>query len=233
MPSSITPPVWTRLDSAQQMASESSRRILLSAEKAIQARGRFSLVLTGGTTPEMTHKILAKASAEWDKWHIYFGDERCRPRDHAERNSLMAARTLTDLVPIPASQIHPIPAELGAEIAAREYAKLIRDILPFDMLLLGMGPDGHVGSLFPGVTHPDDALVVPVFDSPKPPAERVSLNYAALGNSREVLYLISGSGKQEAARRWRNGEKLPAACVPFRGSAEVLCDFSLDLEQTG
>ncbi len=171
------------------VAERAAELILAAATTAIAERGAFKLVLAGGSTPAACYRWLSKARADWDRWHIYFGDERCLDPQDSERNSVMAATHLTDRVSIPARQVHEIAAEQGPEAAARDYQALVRDALPFDIVLLGMGEDGHTASLFPGHQHPADALVVPVLGAPKPPPERVSLGPAALLSHRQLLVL--------------------------------------------
>jgi 6-phosphogluconolactonase len=212
------------LPTADAVARRACQRILAAATEAIDRRGAFTLAVAGGTTPETCYKLLAEASADWAHWHIYFGDERCLPPGDPARNSTMVAARLTDRVPIPPRQVHPIPAERGAAVAADAYTATIRTALPFDLVLLGMGEDGHTASLFPGHRHPPDALVVPVHGAPKPPPERVSLGTAALVSCRQLLVLVTGAGKRAALRQWRDGEDLPIACTGGAGNAFLLCD---------
>ena len=155
------------LPTAHDVAARASEIILAAARSAIEQRGDFSLVLAGGSTPADCYTLLAAAQADWRRWHIYFGDERCLDPSDPERNSAMAAARLTDRVPIPAQQVHPIPTERGPQVAANDYRDTIRGQLPFDLVLLGMGEDGHTASLFPGHEHPGEALVVPVHEFPE------------------------------------------------------------------
>lgn len=217
-------PVWTPLESAKAVAERACHKILVTAGEAIRQRGEFHLVLAGGTTPELCYRLLADNQADWANWQIYFGDERCLPDGDPERNSQKAANALTNRVAIPATRVHPIPAELGAERAAEAYARLISNRLPFDLVLLGMGEDGHTASLFPGHQHPAGLRVVPVHNAPKPPADRVSLSTAALGSCRQLLFLITGKGKQQAVAQWRSGKDLPIAQIKSSGVSEVLVD---------
>ncbi|MTW22551.1 6-phosphogluconolactonase [Allochromatium palmeri] len=210
--------------SAEQIAETTARRLLDAAERAIAERGRFQLVLAGGRTPLAAYRRLVDQPADWARWHIFFGDERCLPADDPERNSLAAREVWLDRVPIPPDNIHPIPAELGAETAAARYAELIRDRRPFDLVLLGLGEDGHTASLFPGHPIQEAALVIPVYGAPKPPAERVSLTPLALGSSRAILILVTGRGKHEALARWRAGADLPVSRIISAGRLEVLMD---------
>ena len=178
----------------------------------------------GPRTFEMEYVDLADSDSQWQYWHLYFGDERCLPSGHPERNSRMVYEGLSGKVPIPAAQVHPIRAELGAEAAASDYQRLLQTALPFQMVLLGLGEDGHTASLFPGQQHPGDELVLPVHDAPKPPPDRVSLSARALADTENLLFLVTGEGKRDAVRRWRANEPIPANTITTMGRAEVLID---------
>lgn len=216
--------IETQLLADGKAVAAAASRILAAASEAIDARGSFHLALAGGTTPQAAYRLLAASRADWSCWHIYFGDERCLPPDDCERNSVMAREAWLEQVAIPPQQIHPIPAELGAEEAAAAYAGIIAPVLPFDMVLLGMGEDGHTASLFPDHRHDPQALVVAVHDAPKPPADRVSLTPRALNQCRALLLLITGAGKHEALQRWLRGEALPVGAIRPEGRMELLLD---------
>jgi 6-phosphogluconolactonase len=201
-----------------------ANRVLALAGQAIADHGRFRIVLAGGHTPAAVYRRLAGAEADWPRWQVWFGDERCLPADDPERNSVMAARDWLDRVPIPPGNIHPVPAEQGAAAAAAAYRTQLQGALPFDLVLLGMGEDGHTASLFPGQDHPPDELVHAVHGAPKPPPDRVSLGLAALNDAGSVLVLVSGSGKRDAIERWRRGEDLPVARVRGRHGVDVYLD---------
>lgn len=216
--------IWQQLANAEQVAAEASQHILIAANQAIQTRDCFRIVLAGGNTPEQTYALLSKANTNWSKWHIYYGDERCLPEEDAERNSKMAARAWLDTVAIPPSQIHPIPAQLGAIAAARRYTEIIQPILPFDLVLLGLGEDGHTASLFSNQVHSPHELVHPIFNAPKPPAERVSLSVAALNQNRKLIFLITGRNKREAVAAWQRGDNLPVAQIRSLDKITVLIE---------
>jgi len=209
----VTFPNYEIFSDGTAVAEQACERILAAAKKAIAERGAFRIVLAGGTTPEASYRALAASESDWANWHVYIGDERCLPTDDAERNSVMAARSLTSHVAIPDEQVYLIPAEQGAETAAQAYANIIGAALPFDMVLLGMGEDGHTASLFPGHEHNEDEITHAVHNAPKPPSDRVSLSAATLANTRELLMLITGAGKQDPLSRWRAGEALPIATI--------------------
>lgn len=221
---------WHVVADAEALRRAASERILDAAARAIRERGRFAIALAGGETPRGVYERLRAAKTDWAAWHVWFGDERCLPRGDTGRNSTMAAAAWLAHVPIPAEQIHEIPAELGAERAAAIYAAEVRAVADFDLVLLGLGADGHTASLFPG-RDPGAASgspdVLAVFGAPVPPAERVSLSAARLSRAREVLFLVEGERKRGAVSRWRAGEALPAGAVhPARG-VDVLVTASV------
>lgn len=218
---------WKPFDSSAALQAAALEAILQSAKAAIAARGRFSIVLAGGATPREVYQQLREAETDWSKWHVFFGDERCLPPDHAERNSRMAQASLLDHVPIPRAQIHPMPAELGAEAGARAYSAVLQAIDSFDLVLLGMGEDGHTASLFPGRPweSTDHAPALAVYDAPKPPPSRISLAASRLSLARRVIFLISGQGKQDALQAWRAGTPLPVTAINPPTAVVLYCCF--------
>ncbi len=216
---------WHLYRDAAALTARATRIILRAAEEAIRTRGYFSLVLSGGTTPRAVYERLAKAAADWGAWRIYFGDERCLPPEHPERNSRMAADTWLDHVAIPRDCIHIMQAELGPDAAAAAYISLVEKALPFDLVLLGLGEDGHTASLFPGHQYPE-ARAVPVRNAPKPPPERVSLSARTLSDAHQAFFIVSGSGKRDAVAAWQAGEPIPAAGIAPDNGVDVLLDWS-------
>lgn len=187
-------------------------RIAELAGNAIAARGAFHLALAGGSTPRRCYEYLRELPVDWAQVHIYFGDERCLPVGDAERNDTMAREALLKHVAIPTENIHAIAAESGAVLAAAAYAHVLPARL--DLVLLGLGEDGHTASLFPGNPANDlAAAVVAVFDAPKPPPERVSLGMSTLNAARHKLFLVAGVGKREPLERIVQGCPLPAAKI--------------------
>jgi 6-phosphogluconolactonase len=215
---------WRVLADAQAVALAAARLIAEAAAEAIARGGRFRLVLAGGRTPEAAYRLLARQACDWERWEIYFGDERCLPADYAERNSQMAEGAILSQVPLNKRKVHPIPAELGAEVAAEHYARIVAAAVPFDLVLLGVGEDGHTASLFPGQPLDPQALTVAVHEAPKPPPDRVSLGLGALQSSRHLLVLATGAGKREALRGWRTGAALPIARVCRDQDVTLLLD---------
>jgi 6-phosphogluconolactonase len=215
---------WHTLETADQVAQAAYQQILKAAEHAIADHGNFKLVLAGGGTPEKVYRLLAQTDADWAKWSIYYGDERCLPSNHADRNSLMATQAFLEKVAIPSSQIFTIPAELGAGKAAKKYQRVVAGALPFDMVLLGMGEDGHTASLFPDHKNQEDELAHAVYNSPKPPPERVSISAKALSDTQQLIFLITGANKQDAVKNWRSGQDLPVATITPKNPIEIYID---------
>ena len=217
---------WHLLQDARAVAREAARRILAAADRSLEQERAFRIVLSGGTTPGQAYALLRQAESDWSGWEIYFGDERCLPPEDPRRNSRMARDLWLDHVAIPPRNIHIIPAELGPEAAARAYTPVVSEALPFAMVLLGLGEDGHTASLFPGHDHDPDELVHAIHQAPKPPPDRVSLSTRALSETAELLILVTGQGKREAVRRWQAGEPLPVAAITCRHGVDVLIDRS-------
>ena len=209
----ICNPIEVFADS-EALAVAAAGRIAALAARAQAERGVFRLALSGGRTPHRCYEHLRHGAIDWLHTEVYFSDERCLPRGDPERNDTMALETLLRHVPIPPSHIHVIPAELGPDAAAAAYVRVLASVQPLDLVLLGMGEDGHTASLFP-----DDhawrskALVVPVVGAPKPPALRVSLGLDVLNASRHKLFLVAGTEKHQALQRMEDGAQFPAALV--------------------
>jgi 6-phosphogluconolactonase len=216
---------WQHYTSISSLWHAVRDAILQYAEKAIAERGQFLIVLAGGSTPRPIYQLLREAQTDWSKWHIYYNDDRCLPLGHAERNNLMAEQTWLNYVSIPANQIHAIPAELGAALGAKAYAKTLADVGDFDVVLLGLGEDGHTASLFPGEPWENEKgdVTIAVTNAPKPPPERITLSAGRLSATHKVLFLVSGIGKQQAVDDWRAGKAIPASAVKPENGVDVYC----------
>jgi len=199
-------------DSLADLVAEQLLRTLAE----VQAEGRVpAIALTGGTIADKIHAAVARLAADalpqvdWSRVDVWWGDERFVPADDPERNALQARRALLDHLPLDPVRIHEIPASDSGvgdvEAAAAAYSQEIRKHGGgrFDVVMLGVGPDGHVASLFPGSPQldVDDRVAVAVHDSPKPPPQRVSLTYGALNRTAQVWFVVSGDGKAAAVRR--------------------------------
>ena len=213
---------WNPFHNSEAVAHAAVHRIILKAQEAISHRGIFKLVLAGGTTPERVYELLAEQYQEWSKWHFFIGDERCLAADDAQRNSVMIKQKLLAKIDCPEENFHPINSELGAEQAATQYAAVISSFLPFDLILLGVGEDGHTASLFPDHQHNEAELVHAVYNAPKPPSERVSISKKTMQGSHDVLMLVTGTNKKNAVRQWQNGASIPAAQIQAAHSVKIL-----------
>jgi len=221
---------WHVVANENALQQSTIEMILTAAAQAIRERGQFQIVLAGGNTPRHIYRELCIAETDWSAWHIYFGDERCLPRTDSGRNSLMAEETWLAHVPIPAAHIHVIAAELGAIEAARLYSETLNKVNDFDLVLLGLGEDGHTASLFPdhewGTTQ-DSPNALAVLDAPKPPSQRVSLSAVRLSRARHVLFLVSGESKHKAVAEWRAGKNIPARAITPATGVDVLVESRL------
>ena len=155
---------------------------------------------------------------------MYFGDERCLPVGDPGRNDSAARAALLARVAIPEENIHCVPAELGPQEGAARYAALLRSVDRFDLVLLGLGEDGHTASLFPGQAL-GGADVLAVQEAPKPPPMRVTLSAARLSRAHHVLFLVTGGDKRAAVAAWRSGQDIPARHVTPGAGVDVLLDI--------
>ncbi|MBM5813056.1 MAG: 6-phosphogluconolactonase [Gammaproteobacteria bacterium] len=220
-------PRWHTCRSAAEVRERAAAWIAEAAQRAVEARGVFRIVLAGGETPRGVYRALRGLDIDWNAWRIWFGDERCLAADDPLRNSRMAGEALLDHVPVPPCQVHAMHAELGATRAAAAYCATLTGEPEFDLVLLGLGEDGHTASLFPGGEWgeaPDAPDVLAVRDAPKPPAERVSLGARRLGRTRCALFLVAGASKRAAVAAWRSGARLPAAAVRPPAGVDVLLE---------
>lgn len=196
-------------DDPRSLALAAAKRWETLAGEAVQARGAFHVALAGGSTPRVLYELLAspewRPRMEWPATWVWFGDERCVPPDHPDSNYRMAYDTLLSRVDCPPSQVQRMEGERDPASAARDYARLLRERLPrddagspprFDLVLLGLGPDGHIASLFPDTALLDEAsaLAGAVF-VPKLGAWRISLTYPVLDAARHVAMMVAGAEK--------------------------------------
>jgi 6-phosphogluconolactonase len=210
---------------ADDLAREAAGRFADAAGRAVADHGRFAVALSGGGTPRRLYTLLAQPpyvhAVDWSRVHVFFADERFVPPDDPDSNLLLARETLLDRVPIPPGNIHPMPTEgAGPEACAARYAETLEAFfaapLPrFDLILLGMGPDGHTASLFPG--RPDyPGSVAAVHGSPKFPPVRLTLTLDAINRASQVIFLATGADKAGPVRKVFEGgaaASLPAARV--------------------
>ncbi|UCH80800.1 MAG: 6-phosphogluconolactonase [Nitrospiraceae bacterium] len=208
------------------------------SEDAIEKRGLFTVALSGGSTPVYFYKKLSGINLNWNKTHIFIVDERFVPFDHRDSNVRMMHETLLGNVDIPEKNIHSVTTEKGrADEAAHSYEsdivsffKLSSGALPeFDLILLGLGYDGHTASLFPGSSAltVDDRLAVSVTPPDGSMHDRVSITFPVINNARNILFFITGSKKAEVVKDVLENEDstLPASSVkPRQGKLIYLLD---------
>jgi 6-phosphogluconolactonase len=215
----MTLPEWRVFADADALEAALADALCAEAGAAIAARGTFHLVLAGGSTPRELYRALAERDAGDANWHVWYGDERCLPADDPERNSVMVETAWLATSRIPPANRRPIPAEHGADEAVSLYAGWLKSVADFDVVLLGMGEDGHTASLFPehdwGAA-PRSPDVLAVHAAPKPPLKRVSLTAARLSRSAKVWFVITGAGKRGALARWKSRVALPVSAVHGR-----------------
>lgn len=226
----------TTVADAEAAAARAADVVARLAAEAIDARGVFHVALAGGSTPERCHGRLAERDVDWAHLHVWQSDERCVPPDDEQSNFLMIRRSLLDRVAIPDGNVHRVMGERGAEAAADAYEGELRavveprtqaDVPILDLVMCGLGEDGHTMSLFPG--HPEvlikDRLVVPVHDAPKPPPDRVSFTFDLVHAARRTILLTAGASKADALRAVLEGPDphVPASLLRF-GRLEIIAD---------
>jgi 6-phosphogluconolactonase len=231
---------------AASLATEAARRIAQASQESIAERGGFTLVLSGGRTPEAAYQRLAapvqSPPVDWTRTYLFFGDERFVPHDDPRSNHAMIARSLVDRVGISSDHLHPMPTdtETPAQAAAAYALELAAFFgLPetgppprFDLILLGLGDDGHTASLFPNQAAVDVTDAWVTWSPPgafPPPVDRITLTFPVLNAARQVLFLVSGSNKAAPLRDVMEGQfavrDRPATGVrPIDGSLTWLVD---------
>ncbi len=194
---------------AEAVARRAAAEVAHHLRRSCAERGVAHLALSGGTTPARTYELLATEPVEWTGTEVWFADERCVGPEHPESNYRLARETLLVHVEVPPERVHRMEGELGPEEGARRYALALGEHVSFragdlpalDVIVLGIGPDGHVASLFPGaptLDRSEHALCLGVRDSPKPPSERITLSLAVLRAAGRCLLLATGASKADA-----------------------------------
>jgi 6-phosphogluconolactonase len=226
-------PMFLTFANPDAVASDAAERFLALAQAAIAERGRFVVALAGGSTPERLYKILATRELDWEKVTVFFSDDRFVSPASRFSNAGLALR----LLPLNPKTTYPVPSETSLDAAecAAQYEQELREALGseprFDLILLGMGEDGHTASLFPGkpalgakswVTHSTPGVL-------PPPVDRITFTFTLLNAARQVLFLVTGANKKEKVAQWRVGEgtveTLPVLGVaPTNGTLIVLLD---------
>jgi 6-phosphogluconolactonase len=190
--------------------------VTMASERAIKKNRSFKIVLSGGETPIPIYKKLAKQNLDWNCWHIWLADERGCSVDETVLNWEMIKKSLLDHVSIPEENLHRIKTEEGVESAALLYSHTLQEVTFFDMAILGLGEDGHTASLFPGIDRKNEDIMpsaFAIFESPKPPSDRVTLSAERLCTSDHVLFLVSGNAKKNSIISLIAGDDIPATGI--------------------
>jgi 6-phosphogluconolactonase len=220
----MTPADLSVFEDPDALALAAAEEFVARAKRAIAERGRFLVALSGGSTPKKMHALLAdqlRSEVDWTQVFVFFGDERFVPPTDPESNERMARLTLLSHVPIPAGQIYPMYRPVEPDAAATMYEEIVRD-LRMDLTFLGLGPDGHTASLFPGrpAVHETERLVIAAAANAGV-GERITMTPPMLNRSRRILFLVAGYDKAAPLQRVLNGaedwDQTPAQAVARHG----------------
>jgi 6-phosphogluconolactonase len=245
-----TVPEIVVLPDLNQVAQEAARRWVEIAQGAAADRGSFSVALSGGSTPRTLYEMLAgepwRSQAPWESTHVFWGDERRVPSSDPQSNYRMARETLLDHVPIPSGQIYRMLGEdlLSSAIGDYEdklwrYFRFGRGEWPrFDLVLLGLGPEGHTASIFPGTRAvSDQSNMVLAYPVPQLGVERITLTLPVINHAHHIIFLVAGQKKAGALAKTLEGERRPSACPaqavqPVDGTLTWLVDQAAASELT-
>ncbi|MHB8597231.1 MAG: 6-phosphogluconolactonase [Ktedonobacteraceae bacterium] len=223
------------------LSRDAAQYIVRLATESVVSHGRFTIALSGGTTPRKLYGMLGdepyRSQIDWALVDIFWSDERCVPPDSEDSNYLLAQQVLLNKIPIPAAQIHRMPAdEPDRDAASQAYTDEMRRVFAtngipsFDLIQLGMGPEGHTASLFPhqASLHEQQRLVMPV-SVPKPPPPRLTFTPPILNAAHNVLFLVTGADKADAVQAVLEGaynpDEYPAQIVqPTNGEVFWMLD---------
>ena len=237
----MTTPAIVVYPTPNALARNAADDFVAASRAAIGERGRFAVALSGGTTPKAMLAALAEpgraGAINWPLVHVFWSDERCVPPDDERSNFKMAHDTLLAHVPLPLENIHRMKGELepaaGADDYVAELARFFGDATAFDLLYLGLGPDGHAASLFPGTAAlgATASCVANRVDSGVASPWRLTLTYPAINTSRRVVFLVQGTGKADIVRHVlrdpRDVEVLPAQGIdPASGDLRMYLDVA-------
>jgi len=217
---------------AGELTSGTAKFIVELASESIAARGRFVISLSGGHTPERLYALLStpayRDEIDWNKTYVFWGDERCVPADDAQNNAHMARTSLLDNVDIPPANIFPVPTELPPFEAAFMYERTIKDFFgndtpKFDLMLLGLGENGHTASLFPGRAMPEETHLIRAIFIDELNMFRITMTVRLINQSGNIVFLVEGKGKAEILKTILTTsdapEKLPAQLIkPTNGN---------------
>lgn len=190
-----------------------------SSSQSILNGFKFNIVLSGGETPKMVYKKLSNIDTNWSYWNFWLSDERCLEKGSEFTNQSTIIEYLINNIPVKAEQVNFMEGFLGPTEAALRYHDRLKNIPIFDITLLGIGEDGHTASLFPGHSwgESDELDAVPIADSPKFPADRVSLSLRRLNRSKIIAYIVAGDAKRQIVTSIINGEQSESPVNFIRG----------------
>ncbi|KAL5201802.1 hypothetical protein ABZP36_036156 [Zizania latifolia] len=220
-------------DAEEDLAVSLAKYTAELSEKFAAERGAFTVVLSGGSLIKALRKLAEPpylASVEWSKWHVFWVDERVVPKDHEDSNYKLALDGFLAKVPIPPGQVYAINDALSAEGAADDYETCLKQLVKngviamsqatgfprFDVMLLGMGPDGHIASLFPGhpLVNENQRWVTYIKDSPKPPPERITFTFPVINSSAYIAMVVTGAGKAGAVQKALSDKQTSSDFLP-------------------
>ncbi|KAG8390445.1 hypothetical protein BUALT_Bualt01G0084100 [Buddleja alternifolia] len=234
-------------DTEEDMAVSLAKYTADLANRISLERGSFTVVFSGGSLVKSLRKLVEQPyidSVDWSKWHVFWVDERVVPKDHPDSNYLLAYTEFLSKVPIPSGNVYSVNDALSAEAAADDYETCLKHLVKtktidqsinsgfpkFDLMLMGMGPDGHIASLFPGhpLVHENEKWVTFIKDSPKPPPERISFTLPVINSSANIALVVAGAGKANpvyiALSDVSNSDVLPVQLVQPEGELTWFLD---------
>ncbi|KZT74812.1 6-phosphogluconolactonase [Daedalea quercina L-15889] len=210
MPAPPSTPILFSFPSSAELCDALAEFVVKAQREAIEKKGRFSVAISGGSLPKQLNALISHPGVKWDKWQVFYADERVVPLDHPDSNHKLCTDELFSKVPIPKKNIHTIDPTLADDLEElsdayekeliHEFAQKDSARFPiFDLILLGVGPDGHTASLFPGhsLLTEEDRWVAYIEDSPKPPPKRVTLTYPVINHAARLAFVASGVGKAD------------------------------------
>ena len=219
------------VETPEQLAERAAEEFESALRSAVSATGRFAVALSGGKTPRAMLETLAARSIDWSDVHFFWSDERCVPPDDPASNFGMAREALLARIAVPPPNVHRMPGELPPQDGAAAYDAAVRAFFggppSFDLIYLGLGPDGHTASLFPGTAAlrvTDRFCAANKVDGPVASPWRLTLTYAAINTGRRVAFLVEGSEKASVLRAVLHGKK-DVARYPAQGIAPVSGDL--------
>jgi len=210
MPHTPSAPILCSYSNPEELVDALAQFIIKAQKESIDKRGKFTVAISGGSLPQQLNGLIGKQGVRWDKWQVFYADERVVPLDHSDSNHKLCTDKLFSKIPIPQHHIHPIDYSLKDDLEdlADAYEKeLIHEFASrnsarfpiFDLILLGVGPDGHTASLFPGheLLTEEDRWVAYITDSPKEPPQRITLTLPVINHASRVAFVASGAGKAD------------------------------------